>query len=75
MLWHPEFLDESKESRLGLERLIAQASPEKIVLSHCSMGESLTLGAELGVSLFQGWHVDALLRGVQPPILKLVANS
>jgi EAL domain-containing protein (putative c-di-GMP-specific phosphodiesterase class I) len=75
VLWHPEFLDESKESRLGLERLIAQASPEKIVLSHCSMGESLTLGAELGVSLFQGWHVDALLRGVQPPMLKLVANS
>jgi hypothetical protein len=75
VLWHPEFLDESKDSRLGLERLIAQASPDKIVLSHCSMGEALSLGAELGISLFQGWHVDALLRGVQPPMLKLVANS
>ena len=75
VLWHPEFLDESKDSRLGLERLIAQASPEKIVLSHCSMVEALSLGAELGISLFQGWHVDALLRGVQPPMLKLVANS
>lgn len=75
VLWHPEFLDENGEGRIGLERLIAQASAEKIVLSHCSVAEALTLGAELGISLFQGWHVDALLRGVQPPMLRLVANS
>jgi hypothetical protein len=75
VLWHPDLLHHEGEARVALERLIAQASAEKIVLSHCSVGEALTLGAELGVSLFQGWHVDALVRGVQPPMLKLVANS
>ena len=56
------------------ERLAAHAGPDKIVLSHCSVEEALTLGAELGITLFQGWHVDALLRGAQPLKLKLVAN-
>ncbi len=75
VLWHPEFMVEDGEARIALERLVAQASAEKIILSHCSVPEALSLGSELGIALFQGWHVDALVRGVQPPMLKLVANS
>jgi hypothetical protein len=74
VLWHPDFLDTEGEARIALERLIAQASADKIILSHCSIGEAVSFGAELNISLFQGWHVDALLRGIQPPSLKLVAN-
>ena len=75
VLWHPDFLQEDGEARIALERLAAQASAEKIVLSHCSVAEALSLGSGIGIGLFQGWHVDALLRGIQPPVLKLVANS
>ncbi|HXV23050.1 MAG TPA: hypothetical protein VED46_02210 [Alphaproteobacteria bacterium] len=75
VLWHPEFMVEDGEARISLERLVAQASAEKIILSHCSVPEALSLGSELGIGLFQGWHVDTLLRGIQPPLLKLVANS
>jgi hypothetical protein len=73
--WHPEFLDEEGEARIGLERLIAQASADKVILSHCSVEEAVAFGRGLGLTLFQGWHLDALLRGVQPPKFKLVANS
>jgi hypothetical protein len=75
VIWHPDFLAPECEARIALERLIAQRSAEKIVLGHCSIADALSLGGELGISLFQGWHIDALLRGVQPPMLKLVANS
>jgi EAL domain-containing protein (putative c-di-GMP-specific phosphodiesterase class I) len=75
VIWHPDFLAPECEARIALERLIAQRSPAKIVLGHCSVADALSLGGELGISLFQGWHIDALLRGVQPPTLKLVANS
>ncbi len=75
VLWHPDFLFEEGQARIGLERLIAQASAEKVILSHCSAAEAVSLGVELGINYFQGWHLDALLRGLQPPALKLVANS
>jgi hypothetical protein len=75
VLWHPDFMVEDGEARIALERLVAQASAEKIILSHCSVPEALSFGSELGIGLFQGWHVDALVRGVQPPLLKLVANN
>ena len=73
--WHPDFLDEDGEARIGLERLIAQASADKVILSHCSVEEAVSFGRGLGLALFQGWHLDALLRGIQPPQFKLVANS
>ena len=56
---------------LVTEREAQAASAEKIVLSHCSVAEALSLGSGIGIGLFQGWHVDALLRGIQPPVLKL----
>jgi hypothetical protein len=75
VVWHPDFLDEEGEARIGLERLIAQSSADKVILSHCSVEDAVSFGRGLGLTLFQGWHLDALLRGVQPPQFKLVANS
>jgi len=73
--WHPDFLAEDGEGRVGLERLAAQASPDKIILSHCSVEEAVGFGQELGLTLFQGWYLDSLLGSLRSPRFKLVANS
>lgn len=73
--WHPDFLVEDGEGRIGLERLAAQAPADKIILSHCSVDEAVEFGREIGLTLFQGWYVDAQLRDLRPPTFKLVANK
>lgn len=73
--WDPDFLIEDGEARVGLERLAAQASADRIILSHCSVKEAVEFGRELGLGMFQGWYVDALLRDLRPPAFKLVANN
>jgi hypothetical protein len=73
--WHPDFLAADGEARVGLERLAAQASPDKIILSHCSVEEAVRFGQELGLTLFQGWYLDSLLNSIRSPRFKLVANS
>ena len=73
--WHPDFLAQDGEGRVGLERLAAQASPDKIILSHCSVEEAVGFGQELGLTLFQGWYLDSLLGSLRSPRFKLVANS
>ena len=73
--WHPDLLSEAGEGRIGLERLAVQAAADKVILSHCSVDEAVGFGRELGLSLFQGWYVDALLRDLRPPTFKLVANN
>jgi EAL domain-containing protein (putative c-di-GMP-specific phosphodiesterase class I) len=73
--WHPDFFAEVGEGRVGLERLAAQASVDKIILSHCSVEEAVKFGQELGLSLFQGWYLDSLLGSFRSSRFKLVANS
>ena len=73
--WHPDFLSEDGEARVGLERLAAQAPVEKIILSHCSVEEAVRFGQELGVGLFQGWYLDSLLGSLRASRFKLVVNS
>ena len=73
--WHPDFLAEDGEGRLGFERLAAQASLEKIILSHCSVEQAVKFGQELGLTLFQGWYLDSLLSSSRSSRFKLVANS
>jgi len=55
----PEMLDE-------LRGCIREAGQARIIMTRCDSAEAIETGQKLGVSLFQGHHVDALLARQRP---------
>lgn len=43
-----------------LKTAIETIGPERVILSHCGSEEALDTGQDLGLSLYQGFHVDRL---------------
>lgn len=43
---------------------VDRAGPSRVILCRCESDEAVALGRSLGITMFQGRHVDALLRGV-----------
>lgn len=48
---------QNPQVRAGLARLPV----ERLIFSHCDSEKALSIGLEIGVSLFQGWLIDTML--------------
>jgi EAL domain-containing protein (putative c-di-GMP-specific phosphodiesterase class I) len=46
----------------GVTEKIAAAEPGRLVMARCETPEALELGQAVGIRLFQGFHIDAMLR-------------
>lgn len=61
LLWDDSFNTHMQSSRgEDLKSAIGEIGPERVILSHCGSEEALSTGQALGLSLYQGFHVDRL---------------
>lgn len=62
MRWNDDLLDAmGKEAIIALKRAVRVADVGRIILCRCESPSALRKGQELGISLFQGRHIDTLL--------------
>jgi len=62
------FRDHAEDWRMkGLAAMLAEADINRIIMGRCETPMAFELGQAVGIRMFQGWHVDALLRAMAPP--------
>ncbi len=62
IIWSPEIArDFNPERRETFIQAIKQANPSRIILCRCDNRDAIDFGREVGISLFQGRHVDRML--------------
>lgn len=62
ILWSPEISRSfSPERKKACIDAIIQADPGRIILCRCDNQEAVDFGHEIGISLFQGRHIDRML--------------
>jgi hypothetical protein len=61
--WHPDMLaDEGRERGHELAAAINAAGVQRVILCRCDDDRAIAFGRRLGIRLFQGRHVDALIQ-------------
>lgn len=64
MHWSTEMGDkDAGDRRAKLAEAVALAGPSRVVLSRCDSEQAITVGRSIGITMFQGRHVDHQLRG------------
>ncbi|MCM0021362.1 MAG: EAL domain-containing protein [Tagaea sp.] len=51
----------------GLGAMLAEADINRVIMSRCETPLAFELGQNVGIRMFQGWHVEALMRAQAPP--------
>jgi EAL domain-containing protein (putative c-di-GMP-specific phosphodiesterase class I) len=51
----------------GLAAMLAEADINRVIMSRCETPLAFELGQNVGIRMFQGWHVEALVRAQTPP--------
>lgn len=65
IIWRGKASKEMSPERLReLRRAVLSAGPERVVLAHCDSEAAVTFGETIGISLFQGRHIDNLIGDV-----------
>lgn len=65
--WSPDMADYLNSGRHAeMKQLVTRAGEGRIILCRCDTDEAIEVGQSLGISLFQGRHVDAMLAGRAP---------
>ena len=60
--WSPDIVaDVREERRTALREAVGRAGPARVILCRCDDQTALDFGKSIGVSLFQGRHVDRLV--------------
>lgn len=59
--WSPALSEGMLPDGSTLEAFVDRCGPNRLILCRCDDDEAITLGQELGISLFQGRHVETLL--------------
>ncbi len=68
LLWDEDFGNTLKSSRgPELQAAIGEIGPERVILSHCGDETALNTGKGLGLSLYQGFHIDRLRESLRTP--------
>lgn len=66
IVWSPEMVQEADpKHRQQFEQAIAEAGAARVVLCRCDSERAVAFGHSLGITMYQGRHVDRLL-GHQP---------
>src|SRR6185312_6088173 len=62
IIWRPEMIASGSARRIkALHAQIARLGRSRTILCRCGTEEAVRVGQELGISLFQGRHIDQLL--------------
>jgi len=52
----------------GLGAMLAEADINRVIMSRCETPLAFELGQAVGIRMFQGWHIDALMRAQAPAV-------
>jgi hypothetical protein len=64
--WKPEYAEMTNQQHLNeLKQNIQRAGAARVILTRCSEPASIPFGQQLGISLFQGRHVDTIFAEYQ----------
>jgi hypothetical protein len=64
--WSPDIVAEMQQKRrAALREAIQAVGPNRVVLCRCDSADAVTVGHGVGITLFQGSHIDALLNPQQ----------
>ncbi|WP_417782924.1 hypothetical protein [Terasakiella pusilla] len=61
LIWHPDILLGGHDLTDRVKRHIMLTGPARVILSRCDTEESVEFGREIGIELYQGRHVEALI--------------
>ena len=64
--WEPAMADMDAVERAEVQDFVKQSGAGRVILTRCGDELAVRTGQELGISLFQGRHVDHLLRESRP---------
>ena len=68
IFWSPELLSPGREKLLDdLETHIQKAGRARIIMARCDDEQAINMGRRLGISLFQGHHIDKMLAKRRSP--------
>ncbi|WP_366654251.1 hypothetical protein [Fodinicurvata sp. EGI_FJ10296] len=68
IFWSPELLTPGREKLLDdLETHVQKAGRARIIMARCDDRNAIEMGRRLGISLFQGYHIDKLLAKRRAP--------
>jgi hypothetical protein len=60
--WSPDITAEKQQKRrAALRDAIQAAGPNRVILCRCDSADAITFGHSIGITLFQGSHIDALI--------------
>src|SRR5262249_22787450 len=64
--WTPGLGHQDESAAVAaLDRLVTQAGEGRVILCRCDSDAAIRFGAAHGLYLFQGWHVDALVKDLE----------
>ena len=79
LVWNSSLNDSSEELREKTRSIVKLGGGERTIMCRCDNAEAIEMGHSLGIELFQGRHVDALIieneRRVELEKLKKVAEN
>lgn len=62
MVWDSDIDNLQDGARADIDEAVKRASAHRIILSRCDQAHAVEFGRSLGVTLYQGWHIDSRLR-------------
>ncbi|HEY0524959.1 MAG TPA: hypothetical protein VGD08_16315 [Stellaceae bacterium] len=60
LAWRPSMLDADGDRARGLRDLIDRTGRTRVILCHCDNAGAVAFGQALGITMFQGRHIDKL---------------
>jgi len=71
IFWNPEMVGDGRAERAAAFRQsIERVGKARTILARCESESAIHLGQSLGVTLFQGRHIDRLLASADPDALR-----
>ena len=61
MVWHGDMVEGGEEMRKRIRALVRRTGQNRIVLCRCDSREAVDFGHSIGITLFQGRHIETLL--------------
>ncbi len=66
LFWSPDMIEESDATTAALGERIAEIGRARTILARCDDADAIQFGRTVGISLFQGRHLDELMSGSAP---------
>jgi hypothetical protein len=74
--WNSDFAEEhNDELRAEVGELIRATGPARVILCRCDNKDAIRCGASMGISLFQGRHIDTLLQQTAGGVVRAEAAA